>query len=97
MYFDWNEEKNGEIKKSRGIGFEDFIQAIEDDRVLDIVEHHNKAQNPNQKLFVVEIDGYVYYVPFVKDDEGYFLKNIIPSRKLTKIYKKDQNDEILKR
>ncbi len=89
MYFDWNEEKNEEIKKSRSVGFEDFLQAIENNKVLDIIEHHNKTKYPNQKLFIVQIGVYVYYVPFVKDDEKYFLKNIIPSRKLTKMYKKD--------
>lgn len=89
MYIDWNEEKNEEIKKKRGIGFEAFIQAIEDGKVLDVIEHHNKTKYPNQKLFVVEIRDYIYYVPFIKDEQRYFLKNMIPSRKLTKIYKKD--------
>lgn len=88
MYFDWNEEKNQQIKKQRGICFEDFIQAFEDDKVLDILEHHDKERYPNQKLFVVEINKYIHYIPFVKDDEKYFLKNIIPSRKLNKIYKR---------
>ncbi len=88
MYFDWNEEKNREIKKDRGVCFEDFIQALEDDRVIDIIEHHDKAKYPNQKLFIVELNGYIHYVPFVQDEKRYFLKNIIPSRKLNKVYKK---------
>lgn len=70
-------------------GFEDFLQAVDNDKVLDIVEHHNLEKYPNQMLFIVEMNDDVYYVPFVKDEEKYFLKNIIPSRKLTKIYKKD--------
>ena len=88
MYFDWNEEKNREIKEQRAIGFEDFVQAFNDDNVIEIIEHFNKKKYPNQKLFIVELNGYIHYVPFVKDNEKYFLKNIIPSRKLHKIYKK---------
>ena len=87
MYFDWNKEKNSEIKKTRGIGFEDFMAALDDDKVLDIIEHPNPSKYPNQKLFIVEINGYIHYVPFVVSDETYFLKNIIPSRKYHKHYK----------
>lgn len=88
MFFDWNEEKNRQLKAHRNVCFEDFIQAFEDDRVLDIVEHHDKSKYPNQKLFIVELNDYIHYVPFVKDGEKYFLKNIIPSRKLDKVYRR---------
>ena len=87
MYFDWSAEKNGLIKKQRGVGFEDVVQAFEDDKVLDIIEHHNPKAYENQRLFVVELNGYIHYVPFVIDGDRYFLKNIIPSRKLHKKYK----------
>jgi len=90
MYFDWNEEKNRQIREQRDICFEDFVQAFNDDRVIDIIEHFNKSKYPNQKLFIVELNEYIHYVPFVQDDEKYFLKNIIPSRKLHKLYKKDK-------
>ena len=42
MYFDWNDEKNKFIKKQREICFEDFVQAFNDNKVLDIIEHHDK-------------------------------------------------------
>ena len=90
MYFDWNEEKNRQIREQRKICFEDFVQAFNDDMVIDIIEHFNKSKYPHQKLFIVELNGYIHYVPFVQDDEKYFLKNIIPSRKLHKLYKKDK-------
>lgn len=35
---------------------------------------------------VVNVEGYVCLVPFVDDEETIFLKTIIPSRKMTKIY-----------
>jgi len=31
-------------------------------------------------MFVVEVRNYAYIVPFVEDDEKYFLKTIYPSR-----------------
>jgi len=39
-------------------------------------------------MYVVEIDEYVYLVPFVEDEEKCFLKTIFPSRKMTKKYLK---------
>ncbi len=45
-----------------------------------------------QKIFIVDIDEYVFLVPFVEDDEGIFLKTIIPSRKMTKKYLGDKNE-----
>jgi len=90
MYFDWDEEKNRQIREQRNICFEDFVQAFNDDNVIEIIEHFNKNKYPEQKLFIVELNGYIHYVPFVQDDEKYFLKNIIPSRKLHKLYKKDK-------
>jgi len=58
---------------------------IEDKDVLDVLESTN---HPNQKIFVLEIDEYVYIVPFVENEDEIFLKTIIPSRKFTKKYLK---------
>ena len=40
----------------------------------------------HKKMFVVDIGGYVYLVPFVETKEAYFLKTVFPSRKATKGY-----------
>lgn len=91
-YFDWNEEKNETLKKTRNISFEEVVLAISNEKILDIVEHHNKEKYANQKMFIVEIRNYAYIVPFVEDDKKYFLKTIFPSREATKEYK-DQGDQ----
>jgi uncharacterized DUF497 family protein len=78
---EWNLEKNDQLKKERDVCFEDVENAINDNRLLDILPHHNPEKYPNQKILVVKINHYVHYVPFVEDDEKYFLKSIIPSRK----------------
>ncbi len=35
---------------------------------------------------IIDVDGYAYVVPFVIDDNEYFLETISPSRKATKKY-----------
>ncbi len=64
------------------------------DGLLDVIEHPNKSIYSNQNIFIVNIDNYIYLVPFVEDDEIVFLKTIIPSRKMTKKYlgEKDENE-----
>jgi uncharacterized DUF497 family protein len=86
MYFEWDEHKNKQLKTNRAVCFEDVFIAISEERLLDILPHHNTVKYPNQKLFIVQIRGYVYYVPFVENEETIFLKNIIPSRKYQKKY-----------
>ena len=48
--------------------------------------HPNNATYPNQRLFIVMIDEYVYLVPYVENDDEIFLKTVIPSRKATRQY-----------
>lgn len=93
-YFDWDEGKNKILVKTRSVSFEDVLIAIEDECLLDVLEHKNATKYPNQKIFVVEIRNYAYLVPFIEDEEKVFLKTIIPSRKATKQYiLNDQNHE----
>lgn len=85
-YFDWNREKNELLKSERGISFEEVVDAIVEGRVLGKEDHSNKKKYPNQEIYILEIGGYAYLVPFVEDEEKVFLKTIIPSRKATKKY-----------
>ena len=85
-YFDWDEDKNNLLKANRDISFEEIILSISNDKLLEVIEHPNKKKYPNQKMFIVEVKEYVYIVPFVEDNEKYFLKTIYPSREATKKY-----------
>ena len=85
--FQWNDEKNSYLKQSRNVCFEDVILSLESAKLLDILPHFNQDKYPNQRLFIITIENYTYYVLFVEDDEKVFLKNIIPSRKYHKRYK----------
>ncbi|AAO91568.1 hypothetical protein [Coxiella burnetii] len=39
-------------------------------------------------MYVVELNGYAYLVPFVEEGGKLFLKTAFPSRKATKLYLK---------
>ena len=86
-YLDWNLEKNNWLKKNRDIGFEEIAISIIEGDLLDIIVNSSK-NFPNQKVFVVKVNKYIYYVPFIEDEVKFFLKTIIPSRKATKKYLK---------
>lgn len=84
--FDWNEDKNRFLGQARGVNFEDVIFHIQNGDVLDVIKHPNATKYPEQKIIVINIEGYVYLVPYVKKKGTRFLKTIIPSRKATKEY-----------
>ena len=84
----WDLGKNKKLKEERGISFDEVVICIENGYVLDVRTHHS-TKYKHQKIFVVGINGYVYYVPFVEDQEGVFLKTIIPSRKMVREYYKE--------
>ena len=85
-YFDWDKVKNERLKAERNISFEEVKIAVNEGKVLDDFEHSNKERYPKQRIMIVEIDNYAYYVPYVQDDEKVFFKTIFPSRKATKKY-----------
>lgn len=89
----YNAEKNIKLKAERDISFEEIIYYIENGHLLDIIQHPNSEKYANQRFYVVDIRGYVYLVPFVKEGHTIFLKTIFASRKHTKQYL----DQIAKR
>ena len=83
--FSFNKDKNEKLQRERGVSFQQVINCLEADQELDVIKHPNSKYS-NQQIFVVEINDYVYAVPFVEKENEYFLKTIFPSRKLTKKY-----------
>lgn len=82
----WNSEKNIRLKAERGVSFEEVLSAMSHGGLLDVQDHPNTGQYPNQRMLVVRIRGYAYLVPFVETETEVFLKTIIPSRKATRNY-----------
>lgn len=91
-YFTWDNEKNEKLRKERGISFEEIIFHIERGDILDILEHPNPKKHKGQRIFVINVEGYAYIVPFIDSESEVVLKTIIPSRKATKQYLKGGNN-----
>lgn len=84
--FSWNDEKDAWLRAHRGIGFKRVVAAIEAGGLIDFIQHERPGKHAHQKLFVVRVEGYVYQVPCVETERGFFLKTLYPSRKATRAY-----------
>ena len=89
----WNPTKNDVLKRERGVSFEDVVFHIAAGDEVDLFEHPDQQRYPRQKISVVRIEGYVYLVPFIESAHETFLKTIIPSRKATKQYGGESNEQ----
>ena len=76
-------DKNEILKAKRWISCEQIAFLIESGHFLDIEEN---PKRPNQKIYVLEIEGYAVIVPYVEEANEIFLKTAFPSRKYTKRY-----------
>jgi len=83
---EWDEEKNTWLKLNRNVCFEDVVFCMENGFILDDKVHPNRVKYPNQRLMIIDIDGYAFLVPYIEREKSLFLKTIIPSRKATKQY-----------
>ena len=57
------------------------IEAIAEKGILLDFTHPNTEKYPNQRILVVEIEGYAYCVPYVVEGDTWYLKTIYPSRR----------------
>ena len=77
----WNLLKSERLKETRGASFEDIIQA----KLIAVRRHPSKK---HQNIMLFEHKGYIWVVPFIEDEEGFFLKTLYPSSKYTKMHKR---------
>jgi len=83
---EWNREKNQILIETRKISFEVVAEIITNDDIVAMTDHPNQARYPNQKIYFLNIENYIYMVPYVEDENKIFLKTIIPSNKATRNY-----------
>ena len=79
----WNLAKSEELKRTRGVSFEEMIQ-----NELVAVKRHPRRKHQNIMLF--KHRGYIWVVPYVESNDEIFLKTMFPSRRYTKIYNKER-------
>ena len=92
MKFDWNPEKNEWLKRERNVSFEELALLLAGGVVWKTAEHPNKEKYPNQRVFLVPVGGYIYFVPFVIEGDTVFLKTAFPHRKSTRDYLKERKE-----
>lgn len=73
----WDPRKNEQLKRSRGLSFEEIV----DRPFLGSIDHPKRG---NQKLFFFEVDGYVWVVPSVRNGDDVFFKTLYRSRLYTR-------------
>ena len=84
--FNWDRAKNEWLIENRAICFEDILFYIDKGFLLDDIIHPNQEKYSSQRMLVVNIEDYIYLVPYVETKAEIFLKTIIPSRMATKKY-----------
>ena len=77
----YNPEKRKLLIKERRIDLLEIIYITETKNYIGILEHPTRK---HQKIFIIQLNGYICCVPFVEDDEKIFLKTARYDRKYNK-------------
>lgn len=85
--YNWSAEKNQLLMRERGISFERIVFEIGIGNEVAVLMHPNQDKYPGQMISVVEVDDYLYLVPFIETESEIFLKTIVPSRKATRQFR----------
>jgi uncharacterized DUF497 family protein len=93
MVFDWNQDKIKKLSSERGITFEEIVIAIQNNGLVRKLKHPNPEKYNDQELLLVLVNSYIYVVPAITTNNGYFLKTIYKSRKYTKLIFGGENYE----
>jgi uncharacterized DUF497 family protein len=88
--FDWNKEKNETLKKVRGVSFEEIVGVLNREGPIATYEHPNQQKHPGQKVYIVDVNGAIFVVPFLESEGTIFLKTLFPSRKAARRYQKQE-------
>ena len=80
------------MRDNRGICFEDILFYIDNDFLIDEIEHPNQMKYLGQGMMVLNIENYIYLVSYVETKDEIFLKTIISSRKARKDYLKTKSE-----
>lgn len=88
----YDPDKSALLKQTRGIGFEEILDYLESGALVDVLDHPNQLLHAGQKIYELDIDGYIVVVPFMEQDGRKRLITIYPSRKATRKHK-EKHDE----
>ena len=94
MEFAFDSVKNDLLRRTRGVTFPMVIEAIAERGILLDFPHPNAAKYPRQRVFVIELEGYAYCVPYSVIGETWHLITIYPSRKFKNLLPGGQNGQV---
>lgn len=92
--FRWGQEKTKQRMLGRGFVFEQMVVAVEAGGLLDVPANPHPGKYPNQNVLVVACNGYAYLIALIKQEDHFFLKTVIPSRKAARDYLKQGEDDV---
>lgn len=84
LKYEFDDQKSKEIKKERGLGFEEIVTVIENGNIIDSYDHPDQRKYPGQKIYEIDVYGYVWRVPYIKTGTSIRLITGYPCRKATK-------------
>ena len=93
VLYDWDSKTNDFLKANRGISFEAVIVHLGRGDVWKVPDHPDQVRHPGQSILFVVVDDYVHMVPFEKRGDTLWLVTVIPSRKATREYRKEKQNE----
>ena len=67
-----------------GLSFDDVVYHLEHGGFLADILHPNQARHPEERLYIINIEGYAYEVPFYRTGNIETLMTAYPSRKYTR-------------
>ena len=92
--FVFDQEKEQRLIQLRNISFKEIIKAIKSGVQTRVFVHPNQTKYYKQQICVVELYGYAYVVPFVKEGNKIYLKTIYPSRKAVKYLNQKEKETV---
>jgi len=93
VQYDWDSKKNDFIKANRGISFEAIIVHLGRGDIWKVTDHPDQDRYPGQSILFVIVDDYIYLVPLEIRGDTLWLVTIIPSRKATRQYREEKQNE----
>lgn len=76
-------EKREKVLEERWIDMEELSEMIANNVAIRSIPNLNHS---NQKIFLIQYQGYIVCVPYVEDEEKIFLKTAYYARKYNKLF-----------
>ena len=89
----WDSNQNDFLKANRGISFEAVIVHLRREDIWKVTDHPDQARHPGQSILFVIVDDYIYMAPLEIRGDTLWLVTIIPSRKATRQYREEKQNE----